>query len=497
MTRVPALERRPHKKVPQKHITYETTDQWDFDDTLSDGGGDDDKASKKSENSTSNTPTTLVGKKHISFGNVVVKTLPQHNSNSSSNSPVVSLPPSRSASPELVPSTPQRKSRFVVSETLPDQLTTTQSQRSISSFNELSAPQLSAALFAVSEKDGIGLGISGNSNTIAPTVPVSSSSSSTSSLSGQEIKKGRFSVNQTPQRSYSVTTPSLEHADHPTLGTPAEEGAATVAVVTMATTTVAPTPVTSLPPAFSDHQDFKSTPVARVGSNDSLRKSRFAVHHSPMVQTLEKTAFDSLPLSRNPSSSACTPVTGKPSRFSVAKEDSIPKDGSVQQEPTPSFPLNDTPNSTIHSECRKKGRFQLSGVGDMKFEKEYGYMDSPQSSVSSYSPNSSFSRGQSARLFDPSANSMLYSNMEHLLKQVEAQKMIMCDMLAGLSLQPGIQAPTSIPASFSTKTSINEGKYQDSGRPRSGSLNADISQTMVSCWKEHKGGNYTNFYLLQ
>jgi hypothetical protein len=353
----------------------------------------------------------------------------------------------------------------------------------------------------VSEKDGIGLGISGNSNTIASAMPVSSSSSSTSSLSGQEIKKGRFSVNQTPQRSYSVTTPSLEHAnfitDHSTLGTAPEEGAATVAVVTMATTTVAPTPVTSLPPLFNDHQDFKSTPVSRVGSNDSLRKSRFAVHHSPMAPALEKNTFDSLPLSRNASSTACTSFTGKPSRFSVAKEDSIPKDGGVQQEPTPTLPLNDTPNSTIHSECRKKGRFQLSGVGDMKFEKDYGYMDSPQSSVSSYSPNSSFSRGQSARLFDPSANSILYSNMEYLLKQVETQKMIMCDMLAGLALQPGSQAPTSIPASFSSKASVNEVKYQDTGRPRSGSLNADISQTMVSCWKEFKGDDLTNCYLLK
>ncbi|KAI8339727.1 hypothetical protein BC941DRAFT_512068 [Chlamydoabsidia padenii] len=475
LTRVPALERRPHKKIPQKHITCESTDQWDFDDTLSDGGNDDDdddKAPQKGE-PLANTPTTPVSKRHISFGNVVIKSLPEPGLKSpfleSSDSPATLSPISRSASPELVPPTPQRKSRFVVSENLPDQLNTTQSQRSVSSVNELSAPQLSAALFAVSEKDGIGLGISGAS-TVTPTLPVSSSSSSTSSLSCQEIKKGRFSVNQTPQRSYSVATLSPEHAtDYSTAGTlPTDEVAATAAIVAMATA-IAPVPVTTFPP-FNDH-DLKSTPISRVGSNDSVRKSRFAIHHSPM----DKTSFDSLPLSRNSSSATC-----KPSRFSVAKEDSAAKEVGGQQEPghhkDGTLP-HDTPNSTIHSECRKKGRFQLSGIGDIKFDKEYGYLESPQSTVSSYSSYSSFSHGQSARSFDPTVTPMLYSNMEQLLKQIEVQKTIVCDMLAGMTLPSGTQAPTSVPVSLA-KAYPNESKYHDNGRSRSGSLNSGIGQTM-------------------
>ncbi|KAI8062497.1 kinase-like domain-containing protein, partial [Gongronella butleri] len=62
LAHVPALDQRPHKKVAQKQLSFETTDQWDFDN-------DDDMDEKKSAgNATNGGP-----KKHISFGNVVIK----------------------------------------------------------------------------------------------------------------------------------------------------------------------------------------------------------------------------------------------------------------------------------------------------------------------------------------------------------------------------------------------------------------------------------------
>ncbi|KAI7880228.1 kinase-like protein [Lichtheimia hyalospora FSU 10163] len=57
LVHVPSLEQRPHKKVPQKHITFETTEQWDFDT-------DDATTTEKKQQPT---------RKHISFGEVVIR----------------------------------------------------------------------------------------------------------------------------------------------------------------------------------------------------------------------------------------------------------------------------------------------------------------------------------------------------------------------------------------------------------------------------------------
>ncbi|KAI8098691.1 uncharacterized protein BX664DRAFT_271447 [Halteromyces radiatus] len=496
LTHVPALDRRPHKKVPQKHITFESTDQWDFD-TLSDNEDATKNittptttttttttspppppqpttttttATATATDDTSTSPTTPGNKKHISFGNVVIKSLPQHNDKSS---PIEvpdssTSPSSKSTSPDLIVPTPHRKSRFVVGENQIEQLNAAPTnQHSMSSINEQSIPQLSATLFSPTEKEGVGLGISG----ATATPPISSSS--TSSVSGQEVKKGRFSVNQTSQRTASVSTPSLESGNS---DSSIPSGNTTTAVIAKPTAT----PITT--PSMDPH-DIKSTPVARVGSSDSLRKSRFAVHHSPMATTEKVVLPESLPLSRNPSVCGSLP-NGKVSRFSVAKDDSGTKNEGTWhgQEPASSLSRessllsHDTPNSTILSEGRKKGRFQLSGIGDMKFDKDStGYMESPQSSVSSYSPNSSFSRGQSSRFFDPSVPSMVYYHMENLYKQAEAQKVLLHDMLSGLSLLTGQQPPSS--SSSTTKFNINDNKVHDGVRSRSGSLSNEISHT--------------------
>lgn len=404
LNRIPALDQRPHKKVPQKQTAIESTDQWDFD-TFS----DDDSTSKQST-----TPTTpLNNKKHISFGEAVVK--PPSNPKATSLSPTIESPDERSpsdnqVSPDLAIPTPQRKSRFVVGENPPDQQhNTAQSQRSVSSVHEQQPiPHVSTTMYHSSEKDGVGLGIS--------------RSTSTTTSSGQEVKKGRFSVNQTLQRTASVSSPLLE------------------------------------PGQTDDGQEFKSTPVARIGSNDSLRKSRFAVHHSPVTTgdkpppSTSSSSVESQPSSRKPSVGSCS---GKVSRFQVAKEDSMASTKDDYHDTTPAM------------EGRKKGRFQLSnmgGGGDLKLEPKDGgsgggYLESPQSSVSSsYSPNSSFSRGQSTRLMDMSS---FHSQMDHLYKQADAQKVLIHEMMIGLSL------------------GVNRAPAHES-RPRSGTLTHELSHTMVS-----------------
>jgi hypothetical protein len=395
LNRIPALDQRPHKKVPQKQTAIESTDQWDFG-TFS----DDDNTSKQST-----TPTTpLNNKKHISFGDVVIK--PSSNHKTTSLSPTIESPDQHptQVSPDLAIPTPQKKSRFVVGDNPPDQQhNTAQSQRSVSSvYEQQPIPHVSTTMYHPSEKDGVGLGIS--------------RSTSTTTSSGQEVKKGRFSVNQTSQRTASVSSPLLD------------------------------------PGQTDEGQEFKSTPVARIGSNDSLRKSRFAVHHSP-VATPDKppppppsASLESQSSSRKPSVGSCS---GKVSRFQVAKEDSMASTKDDYHDTAPAI------------EGRKKGRFQLSGMGgDLKLEsKDGGYLESPQSSVSScYSPNSSFSRGQSTRLMDMSS---FYSQMDHLYKQADAQKALIHEMMIGLSL------------------GANRAPVHES-RPRSGTLTHELSHTLVS-----------------
>ena len=80
------LEQRPHKKIPQRQISITKTDEWDFQDE------DEDKRKE---------PQPV--KRHISFGDVVVKNPPQ--------------PYAASVHAEVT--APTKKSRFVVEETSP------------------------------------------------------------------------------------------------------------------------------------------------------------------------------------------------------------------------------------------------------------------------------------------------------------------------------------------------------------------------------------------
>ncbi|KAF7723139.1 hypothetical protein EC973_002321 [Apophysomyces ossiformis] len=417
---VPPLDQRPHKKVPQRHISFETSEQWDFD-TQSDSEGYEpaNKAQAQAQPQQQPHPAPAP-KKHISFGDVVIRdpARPQQ------MSPVVE-------SPTMVPTpeTTAKKSRFVIEETRDTSDSTPGSQQlSASPPSHQITPSMSPPSVSSdsgnTQSSGIGLGISSKSPHEV------------------EVKKGRFSVNQTPQ-----SRPC----------TPAEGNEPQVSVSTSQT----------------PQQDSRPTPISRATSHDSLageRRSRFEVQHSLSSTSSHSSnladqhlRFEGVPLSRENSSSGLSvsrDTAGsccKISRFSVEKEGTpsvkevLGTYGEVQPSP----------------ECRKKGRFELTGgtptVSDTKSEKSdgkatmgsvdftphtvAGYIESPQSSVTgspSVSPNNSLSRGQPHQLLDPVASQAMFAQMEALLKQTEMQRAMMQDVMANMAAITGVQTPSSI-----------------------------------------------------
>ncbi|KAI9313762.1 kinase-like domain-containing protein [Dichotomocladium elegans] len=355
LSHVPPLDQRPHKKVPQRHVSFETTEQWDFDtpaDNVSDHSGPGEK------------------KRHISFGNVVVRNPSQLHASTTPGSPSMAMvQPSDNAT-----STASRKSRFVVEEGHEnDNYSTELSQRSISPIYEESNIPLSPYIPPVSSTDGndppAGLGISASA-------PLST-----------EVKRGRFSVNQAQQR---PVTPS-------TLDDPEQQ------------------PIKAQSTAQAD---IRPIPVARTSSQDSFqeRKSRFEVQHKGNASNQPPAhgapemhvKFENLPISRENSFSPTTYNPSiKSSRFSIGEHQ-------VLSEPV------------ISPECRKKGRFELSGTMNDRPE------DTSHSNVSSpiTSPCSPVSKDHSAYGL-PHA---LYSHLELLSKQMDAQKTLVQDMMAGLAL---------------------------------------------------------------
>lgn len=201
LAHVPPLDRRPHKKVPQKQVSVETTEQWDFDTqpdvsvSTQPQPPPDPKHEALQQHPTTTEPTINANhKKHISFGDVVIRNPPQPHIESSS-------PSSITTSPELAAPAPAKRSRFVVEENREtEHHNTVSSQRSISPQTEDSHPSQSPFLSPITNADAneapTGLGIS--------------------SASPIEVKKGRFSVNQTPHR--TPTPMAGEESDHSVSG---------------------------------------------------------------------------------------------------------------------------------------------------------------------------------------------------------------------------------------------------------------------------------------
>ncbi|KAI8377806.1 kinase-like domain-containing protein [Radiomyces spectabilis] len=144
---LPALEHRPRKRMPRKQITTSKTDEWDFDNLddseMNEETGDYQgphvtDTQQQEANSAERPPNPgPVPKRHISFGDVVVRNPSQ---------PVVpqATVPVTHQSADAVPlATPARKSRFVIEdgsrEVTDTYATYSSSARSVSPLSEIDA----------------------------------------------------------------------------------------------------------------------------------------------------------------------------------------------------------------------------------------------------------------------------------------------------------------------------------------------------------------------
>lgn len=514
LSHVLPLDKRPHRKIPQKHISFESTEQWDFDDTHTEE--DVPKSATTVENpiitmsttSSANTsaistpiqshpdvglpiissvtkegsavplersksmvqfeehpkpskfkpmsasaapadPSDLPPKKHISFGEVVIK---DPSIMRSIMTPVVESPPiivntpiepTASAfypAPTLQTAPAPKKSRFVIEDSaLNSNTSSITSPGNTESATPMGTPLISSTTDLSSTSVGLGISTapSNTSVTNANTVPTINNStassaaaaanisSNNSTLQEGEFKKGRFSVNQTPVI--------------PRPGTPLDESQQFM---------------NGVPSIASNNEksgDFRSMPMARNASQDSFgeRKSRFEIKHtnnnvaatpvSVASTPIEpSTPLQSLPLTRENSNTSAlsrdsnhaattTAIASngsKVSRFSIEKPEAV-------------GPCCELPAVSMSPECRKKGRFELTG-GNNDTNKDFAsHLESPQSTVNPSpitSPCNSISRGQAHRILDPSMPHMIYSHMESLLKQTEVQKAMLHDLLATMPL---------------------------------------------------------------
>ncbi|KAI9346667.1 kinase-like domain-containing protein [Pilaira anomala] len=397
---VPPLDQRTHKKLGFKQVTIENTDQWDFDTS-----SNDDKVT-----------SAPIQKQHISFGNLL--------STTEQTSPT---PPATTAT-----NTTTRKSRFVIEET-------DKNERTISSQRSLS-PHSAASYRENSLTDnenhntwqsamGLGLGISSNSS---PTM--SSSSSATQpqeQQQQQQVRKGRFSVNQ-------QSAPASLRTSNMPLDSSSPQSATTTTTTT-----------TTLPP----EEVVGSIPMSRLTSTDSVkgeRKSRFEVQHLstdmgaplPISNTShEQVRYEPPPSFQHRRSLSRESVgSSRLSRFSIEKEEPnellIHPFETTTTKPTPTS--NNAAVQSVSPEFRKKGRFELSTAVGERFE------PSPHGTVHS---NTTTTRSKPLAASPSSSSSdsaaLVYGQMEVLLKQTEAQKSLIQDLMFGLSSQDSILPKSS------------------------------------------------------
>lgn len=113
LAELPPLEQRPRKQIPQKQIIITKSDEWDFGDTDEEEDTDHNNIPEQNlvptQQPQENINKSSSSKKHISFGDVIVRT----------NSLIHPADTVSSGSPPLpanISSTPPRKSRFVIEE---------------------------------------------------------------------------------------------------------------------------------------------------------------------------------------------------------------------------------------------------------------------------------------------------------------------------------------------------------------------------------------------
>ncbi|OBZ88296.1 Serine/threonine-protein kinase fray2 [Choanephora cucurbitarum] len=427
------LDQRPHKKLPQKHISFESTEQWDFDTPQ-------DKEAPVMVTTTTHMPTESIEKprtiqfeegpkpiyqpktvteeeqeeeittpkKHISFGDAVIRDVPNAN-RSSVMTPLVESPPQH----EDFLSMP-KKSRFVIEDT------------------HLSPTEPPPAPSDV----GVGLGI------------VSVPANVQSTIQESEFKKGRFSVNQAHNGSTSASNSSTR----PTTPAPSEEGVV----------------------------EFRPLPICRNPSQDSFqdhRRSRFEVKHTGLPVMTEAMFQPGLPLSRENSTASSSVALSRDGSLSGSKISRFSIEKPEGHEPAQSL------SASVSPECRKKGRFELTGGANSAGLSSETHSDSPQSTVApspATSPSNSLSRGQAHRIIDTSMPQLMHSHMESLLKQNEVQRSMLQELLTTL---PFVHHTPTTQTHVSRSRTISDSSKrpnitEDIRPPHSAHLNMDIHATI-------------------
>ncbi|KAI8875167.1 kinase-like protein [Backusella circina FSU 941] len=414
---VPPLDQRPNKKVPKKSICSENTEQWDFDTLENSSLAAEPRVCQAQEKprqttvqfqekpkplqvtrmrSKSNEGSRITSelKRHISFGEVTIS------DSSSVKSPMTPVCESPSpfyalADNSSIPAV-SKKSRFVVADS-------PSAVQNADHYNNNSGNSITqgANLAIPNDVSGVGLGISANgiaANSLASTLSVHPTE--------VEVKKGRFSVNQTP---------------------------------TLRSGTDSPYDLTEKPIPTNE---LKASPILRSSSQDSLqseRKYRFGTKVStgtlPTNGTLEPTTslqstpLQSTPITRESSNGSVLSRESKVSRFSVEKNESsvAANNGDVTI----------TPAGCLSPESRKKGRFELTGGtntpnDNFKLDRENSFDQHALPNSPAISPNNTLLRGQSHRLTDKSTTHLVQGHLEYLLKQADIQKNILSELISGL-----------------------------------------------------------------
>ncbi|KAI9029804.1 kinase-like domain-containing protein [Phycomyces nitens] len=416
LAHVSPLEQRPHKKMPLKQISFQTTEQWDFD-TQSD-------SECQSERSQLSVDAPPPARKHITFGDVVIR------------DPVPRAPHTAVESPPYSPQTTvssqtPKKSRFVVDDGREESIS--------SALTITGATPTIAATPTSSTASGSDVYLGTDSEVSSPTT-IDNPSMGLGIMSHPtpqevEVRKGRFSVNQTP-RSMSEDS----HDAQKSISPPQEKSTPQVR--------------------------FETFPISRESSHSSV-----------------------LSLSRES-------LNGKVSRFSVEKEQGR-ESSSLPHPATETFAPQPIP-----PECRKKGRFELTGgqsapltpIETSRADRE-ACGDSSQSSVvgsPSTSPCNSLLRGQST-LLDAAKANIMRTRMEELLRHTETQRALLYDAIHTLNSTPlNPVLPSSIPpstptsilisrsrASSDTKRSVNNEPIEISEQGnKSNPLSHEISSTV-------------------
>ncbi|KAG0170539.1 hypothetical protein DFQ28_001991 [Apophysomyces sp. BC1034] len=394
---LPPLEQRSHKKVPQRHVTITKTDEWDFDDDLDEENSivpNQAIDASQSENIlTKSQPKSLSSKRHISFGDVVVRNPPQPSTMISSGQVLTGATGTMQSADILAPSgTPPRRSRFVVEEISHDYVdsfpTTGSSTRSTSPFGY--------PFLETETKD---------------------------ECSDGEVKKGRFSVNQAwKQTQVSEGTLSSGHLS--------EESTS------------------------SEKALYRTPSQENMSDRKSRFEVHHASHQGSISSVSTSPPLHMIPLSReNSLSSAGTALTregsmcSKPPRYVVDKDREGLRekefDGQYLNEPRKvgRFELTGGTGELGSRLTVEKAEGKCEGKQSAKVEMRpltvplHPY-ESPHPALSlsaTTSPSSSVSRGQSVRMgHDPA---LLQSQFEELVRHNEAQQQMLQDMCNSFGLK--------------------------------------------------------------